>query len=170
MEILENIDFNWILLGVTIILTAFITFVRIADYRKHQTMLAEFTQKEKDVVVIYEEKKNIYLYLGMAVLIFIVSLFLGTSLIERITMAIVFTVLILTELVNAYMTSKLYGSSKSFLYGVETQKYRSIKGYEAKGKHNTKILFLNKTEMLMPKLYAEQLEKYIKTVKDAKKS
>lgn len=170
MDFINNIDFNWILLGITVVLTGFITYVRIMDYRKHQTMVAEFMANEKDAVVIYEEKKNIYLYLAMAALIFFVALYIGTNLTEKIMMALVFTVLILTEVLNSYMSAKLYGSSKAFLYGVETQKYRSIKKYEPKGKHNTKILLLNKTEVLMPKVYAAQLETYIKSLKDAKKS
>lgn len=170
MDFINNIDFNWILLGITVVLTGFITYVRIMDYRKHQTMVAEFMANEKDAVVIYEEKKNIYLYLAMAALIFFVALYIGTNLTEKIMMALVFTVLILTEVLNSYMSAKLYGSSKAFLYGVETQKYRSIKKYEPKGKHNTKILLLNKTEVLMPKVYATQLETYIKSLKDAKKS
>ncbi len=166
---MENFNFNWILLGVTVVLTAFITYVRVMDYLKHKTMVKEFEQKEKDVVVAYEEKKNIYLYIGMAAAIFVVALYIGTSLIEKITMAFVFTVLILTELVNAYMTAKIYVSSRAFLYGVETQRYRSIRKYEAKGKHNTKVLLLNKTEILLPNAYASALEAYIKSLKDAKK-
>lgn len=166
---MENFDFNWILLGITVVLTAFITYVRVMDYRKHQAMVIEFNKNEKDAVLIYEEKKNIYLYIGMSVAIFVTALYIGTSLVEKITMAVVFTVLIGTELLNALMTSKLYASSKSFLFGVKTQKYRSIKKYEAKGKHNTKILLLNKTEMIIPNAYASALEKYIKSLKDAKK-
>ena len=166
---MENFDFNYILLGVTVILTGFITYVRVIDYRKHQTMVKEFEANEKEVVVVYEEKKNIYLYLGMAAAIFVVALYIGTSLMEKITMAFVFTLLILTELLNAFMTSKLYASTRAFLYGVETQKYRSIKKYEAKGKHNTKVILLNKTEILLPNAYASALEAYIKSLKDAKK-
>lgn len=167
---MENIDFNWILLGVTFILTGFITFVRVMDYFKHKKMVLEFHKNEKDVVLLLEDKKNIYLYMGMSVLIFAVSLFLGTTLIERLMMAFVFTTLILTELLNAMMTSHLYASSKSFLYGVEIQKIRSIKSFEAKGKQTMKILFLNKTDMTLPKAYALSLQNYLKSLKDAKKS
>ncbi len=169
MEIFNNLDFNWLLLGITLILTAFITFVRVQDYRNHQKMVAEFIDKEKDVQVILEDKQAMYIYLAMAAIIFVVAFIAGTSLLERVTMAIVFTVLILTELLNALMNAKLYASSRAFLYGVETQKYRSIKKYEAKGKRNTKLLLLNKTEMVLPNAYAEALKAHIKSIKDAKK-
>ena len=166
---MENLDFNWILLGVTATLTLFIAYVRVSEYRKHNMALAEFKENEKNIEVIYESKKNIVLYLWMAALIFVVSFFAGNSLLEKIAMAIMFTILILTELLNAIMMSKLYASSRAFLYGVDSHRFRSIRKVEEKGKKDMKLLMINKEECVLPKAYASALQEHMKTIKAAKK-
>lgn len=164
---MENI--NWLLIGITSVMTGFIVFMRITEYMAHQKALRTYQEKGTQLKVLFEDKKTIWMYVGMTVLVLAASWIIEGSLLERLTMSVVFALLIGSEVLNAMAQSKLYVSTKEFVYGQYHEKFRNIRSYEAKGKRSTKIHAMNKVEILLPNAYAEALKNYIQSIKDTKK-
>jgi hypothetical protein len=160
---------NWVLIGITAVLTVFIIVIRFSEVIKYRKNVRDFNEKNKDVVVLYHDKKSIYLFFALAVVVFVVSIFVEGDLLERISMSVVFSVLVLSEAANAWMGSKLYSSDKEFLYGQAYDRYRSGKTYKAKGKRNTFIVTLKNEEYLVPNHIAELIQQKVKEIKNSKK-
>jgi len=160
---------NWVLIGITAVLTVFIIVIRFSEVIKYRKDVRVFKEKNKDVVVLYHEKRNVYLFLALAIVVFVVSLVMEGELLERVSMSVVFAVLVLSEAANAWMGSKLYSSDKEFLYGQAYDRYRSIKTYKAKGKRNTYIVTLKNEEYLVPNHIAELVQNKVKEIKNSKK-
>jgi|GEM_PF-1418945 len=166
----ETSTINWLLIGVTAAMTLFILFVRGTEFYSHRKLLKELTEKGEKPTVSYKNYNSLYAYSIMAVVVFVASLFMGGDLFERIVMSIIFVVLIGSEVLSAYVHAHLYTTSKEYIYGATLDRYRSIKGYEAKGKRSTYILKLNKEKSLVPNEVAEALKTTIEAHKKSKKA
>ena len=160
---------NWLLIGITTVLTIFIVVLRFSEVIKYRRNLRIFHEKNKDVSVLYHEKKNIYLLLALAVVVFVISLFVEGDILERVSMSVVFSILVLSEAANAWMNSKLFSTDKEFLFGMAYDRYRSIKSYKPKGKRNTFIVTLKGEEYLVPNRVAEIIQQKVKEIKNSKK-
>lgn len=160
---------NWLLIGITTVLTIFIVVLRFSEVIKYRRNLRIFHEKNKDVSVLYHEKKNIYLLLALAVVVFVISLFVEGDILERVSMSVVFSILVLSEAANAWMNSKLFSTDKEFLFGMAYDRYRSIKTYKPKGKRNTFIVTLKGEEYLVPNRVAEIIQQKVKEIKNSKK-
>ncbi|HCT62906.1 MAG TPA: hypothetical protein DIC19_02260 [Erysipelotrichaceae bacterium] len=160
---------NWTLIGITAALTIFIIVLRIGEVRRYQLSLAAFKEKNKGFEILYHNKRNIYLFMAMGVLVFTVSMFVDGDIYERLSMAIIFTILVLAESFSAWMNSTLYSSDKEFLFGLIHDRYRSIKTYKAKGKRNTIIMTLRNEELVVPNAIAEMIKNKQKDIKNSKK-
>lgn len=160
---------NWTLIGITAALTIFIIVLRIGEVRRYQLSLAAFKEKNKGFEILYHNKRNIYLFMAMGVLVFTVSMFVDGDIFERLSMAIIFTILVLAESFSAWMNSTLYSSDKEFLFGLINDRYRSIKTYKAKGKRNTIIVTLKNEELVVPNAIAEMIKNKQKDIKNSKK-
>lgn len=160
---------NWLLIGITTVLTIFIVVLRFSEVIKYRRNLRIFHEKNKDVSVLYHEKKNIYLLLALAVVVFVISLFVEGDILERVSMSVMFSILVLSEAANAWMNSKLFSTDKEFLFGMAYDRYRSIKTYKPKGKRNTFIVTLKGEEYLVPNRVAEIIQQKVKEIKNSKK-
>ena len=160
---------NYILIEITAVLTAFIVFIRFTEVIKYNHNVRVFHEKNKDVAILYHDKKNIYIFLALAVVVTVVTIFMEGSLLERVLMAVVFSILVISEAANAWMSSKLYASDKEFLFGQAYDRYRSIKTYKPKGKRNTYIVTLKNEEYLVPNHIAELIQQKVKEIKNSKK-
>ena len=162
-------NFNWILMGITAVLGVFVVAMRINDYLNHNKLLKTFREKEEEVIVLIEDQKVVYFYLGLSIFVSIFSWYVGTDFLEKLILSVLFGLLLLSETLNAYVVSKLYVSHKSFLLGLSTQKFRSIRHYVAKGKRHTRVMLLNNQEITLTNAYSEALQTHIKSIKGAKK-
>ena len=108
---------NWILIGITFVLTGFIIFTRVGEWVQSRKIVREINAKGETLSVIMEDKKSIVMYAGMTIFVFIASWFVSEDWLERVVMAVVFAVLVGTEVINAWVHSKLYANSKEFVYG-----------------------------------------------------
>ena len=160
---------NWILIGITAALTIFIIVLRIGEVRRYQLSLATFKEKNKNFEILYHNKRNIYLFMAMGVVVFTVSMFVDGDIYERLSMAVIFTILVLAESFSAWMNATLYSSDKEFLFGLVNDRYRSIKTYKAKGKRNTIIVTLKNEELVVPNAIAEMIQNKAKEIKNSKK-
>ena len=160
---------NWILIGITAALTIFIVVLRIGEVRRYQLSLATFKEKNKNFEILYHNKRNIYLFMAMGVVVFTVSMFVDGDIYERLSMAVIFTILVLAESFSAWMNATLYSSDKEFLFGLVNDRYRSIKTYKAKGKRNTIIVTLKNEELVVPNAIAEMIQNKAKEIKNSKK-
>lgn len=160
---------NWILIGITAALTIFIIVLRIGEVRRYQLSLAAFKEKNKNFEILYHNKRNIYLFMAMGVVVFTVSMFVDGDIYERLSMAVIFTILVLAESFTAWMNATLYSSDKEFLFGLVNDRYRSIKTYKAKGKRNTIIVTLKNEELVVPNPIAEMIQNKAKEIKNSKK-
>ena len=160
---------NWILIGITAALTIFIIVLRIGEVRRYQLSLATFKEKNKNFEILYHNKRNVYLFMAMGVVVFTVSMFVDGDIYERLSMAVIFTILVLAESFSAWMNATLYSSDKEFLFGLANDRYRSIKTYKAKGKRNTIIVTLKNEELVVPNAIAEMIQNKAKEIKNSKK-
>lgn len=160
---------NWTLIGITAALTIFIIVLRIGEVRRYQLSLATFKEKNKNFEILYHNKRNIYLFMAMGVVVFTVSMFVDGDIYERLSMAVIFTILVLAESFTAWMNATLYSSDKEFLFGLVNDRYRSIKTYKAKGKRNTIIVTLKNEELVVPNPIAEMIQNKAKEIKNSKK-
>ncbi len=160
---------NWLLIGITAVLTIFIVVIRFSEVIKYNHNVRLFKEKNKDTVLLFDNKRNIYIYLAVAIVVFVVSLVIEGDFLERILMAVIFTILVLSEAANAWMSSKFYSSEKEFLFGQAYDRYRSIKTYKPKGKRNTFIVTLKGEEYLVPNHISELVQHKVKEIKNSKK-
>ena len=160
---------NWVLIGITAVLTIFIIFLRIGEVRRYQVSLRTFKEKNKDFEILYHNKRNIYIFMAMGVVVFTVSMFVDGELLERLSMAVIFTILVLAESFSAWMNATLYSSDREFLFGLVNDRYRSIKTYKAKGKRNTIIVTLKNEELVVPNPIADLIKTKQKDIKNSKK-
>ena len=160
---------NWILIGITAALTIFIIILRVGEVRRYQKSLVTFKEKNRNFEVLYHSKRNIYLFMVMGVVVFTVSMFVEGDIFERLSMAVIFTTLVLAESLSAWMNATLYSSDKEFLFGLVNDRYRSIKTYKAKGKRNTIIVTLKNEELVVPNSIAEMIQNKQKEIKNSKK-
>lgn len=160
---------NWTLIGITAALTIFIIVLRIGEVTRYKKSLEIFKEKNKGFEILYHNKRNIYLFMAMGVLVFTVSMFVDGDIFERLSMAIIFTILVLAESFSAWMNSTLYSSDKEFLFGLINDRYRSIKTFKAKGKRNTIIVTLKNEELVVPNAIAEMIKNKQKDIKNSKK-
>lgn len=166
----ETSTINWLLIGVTAAMTLFILFVRGTEFFSHRKLLKEINSKGEALEISYQNFNSLYAYAIMAVVVFVASMFMGGDLFERIVMSIIFVLLIGSEVLSAYVNARLYTNTKEYLYGINHDRYRSIKSYEAKGKRSTYILKLNKEKSLVPNEVAEVLKATIEAHKKSKKA
>lgn len=160
---------NWILIGITFVLTGFIIFTRVGEWIQSRKIVRELNAKGEALSIIMEDKKSIVMYAGMTLFVFIASWFVSEDWLERVVMAFVFAVLVGTEVINAWVHSKLYANSKEFVYGQVHERFRSIKGYEKKGQRSTRILLLNKGEHVVPNAVAYAIQLHIQKTKETRK-
>lgn len=160
---------NWVLIGITAALTIFIIFLRVGEVRRYQVSLRTFKEKNKDFEILYHNKRNIYLFMAMGILVFTVSMLVEGEFLERLSMAVIFTILVLAESFSAWMNATLYSSDREFLFGLVNDRYRSIKTYKAKGKRNTIIVTLKNEELVVPNPIADLIKTKQKDIKNSKK-
>jgi hypothetical protein len=67
------------------------------------------------------------------------------------------------------MNSRVYASSKEFIYGTITERFRSLKTFTPKGKRQTVITTLSKGVYTVPNAVATAIQTKIATQKNAKK-
>lgn len=164
---MENI--NWLLIGITTVMTGFIIFMRVSEYLAHQKVLNELKAKGAELTVLIEDKKTVWMYSGMTVLVLVASWMVTGDIIERLSMSVVFSLLIGSEVLNAHVQSRLYANAREFVYGQVHERFRSIKGYEAKGKRMTTVKLLNKETVVLPNEFANSLKTHVQSIKDTKK-
>jgi len=162
-------DINWVLMGITSVLTIFIIVIRLSEVIKYRNNVKVFYEKNKDVEILFNNKRNIYMFVVLAFVVFTISLFVEGSVVERFSMAIIFAVLCISEAFSAWMNSRLFSSDKEFMYGIVYDRYRSIKTYKPKGKRSTIILTLKNDEYVVPNLVAELVQNKVKGIKNSKK-
>jgi len=162
-------DINWVLLGITSVLTIFIIVIRVSEVIKYRNNVKVFYEKNKDVDVLFNNKRNIYMFVGLAFIVSIFSFFVESSITERISMSIIFAVLCISEAFSAWMNSRMFSSDKEFLFGMVYDRYRSIKTYKAKGKRNTIIITLKNDEYVVPNNVSELIQSKVKEIKNSKK-
>lgn len=159
---------NLVMIGISTVLVAFIIFMRVADIIKYRKELDEFKETEKDVELIYENKRTIWFLLIAAVMVGAFSLAMEGGLFERVALSVIFALALLSEAMNAWMNSRLYASSKQFRYGLWQEKFRSVKAFKPKGKHRVVISNLRNEEHTVPKLIADKIEEQMKLNKKKK--
>jgi hypothetical protein len=162
-------DINWVLMGITAVLTIFIIVIRLSEVVKYRNNVKVFYEKNKDVEVLFNNKRNIYVFIVLAFVVFTISLFVEGSMVERLSMAVIFAVLCFSEAFSSWMNSRMFSSDKEFLYGMVYDRYRSIKTYKAKGKRSTIILTLKNDEYIVPNNVAELVQNKVKGIKNSKK-
>lgn len=162
-------SFNWLLIGVTAVMTVFITYMRVNDYLKHKALLKEVRDRGVELEIIHQDKRLMSIYAGMTVFVLVMSMLLEGELMEKIAMAVTFSVLIGTEIVSAWMNSRVYASSKEFIYGTITERFRSLKTFTPKGKRQTVITTLSKAVYTVPNNVAAAIQAKIASQKNAKK-
>lgn len=162
-------DINWVLIGVTAALSVFITVMRVNEFRKHTRLLAEVKAKGADLEVVYQDKSLMAVYTGMTLLVLFISFFLQGETVEKAAMSLVFVMLIGSEVVSAWIHSKLYAGPREFVYGEIHERYRSLKSFTPKGKRQVIVSTLNKDTHTLPKAVADALQATIAQHKTAKK-
>jgi len=161
---------NWLLIGFTAVMTGFVLFVRFTDLIKYRKFLREFFERNAETEILIEDKRTIWLFGSMAVLASVFAFLVEGALVERIALSVLFLFLVVSEGANAWMNSRLYSSSKEFLYGLMYERYRSIKTYKTKGKRKTILFTLKNEEHIIPNEIAKLIQAQQKLLKEAKKS
>jgi hypothetical protein len=161
---------NWLLIGFTAVMTGFVLFVRLTDYLKYQKLTKTFFERNPDFEILLEDKKTVWLLFILGGFASSFAFIVEGPLYERIALAALFLFLVASEGVNAWMNSRLYSSSKEFLYGLMYERYRSIKTYKAKGKRKTILFTLKNEEYVIPNDIVKIIQAQQKQLKSAKKS
>ena len=161
---------NWILIGLTSVMTGFILFVRFTDWVKHRQLKRIFFEQNPDHEVVLQKDKTIWIYAGSAVFAAGFALMVDGDIFERIVLSSLFFFLVVSEGVNAWIHSALYTSSKGFFYGLMSERFRSIKTFKAKGKRKQILYTLKNQEYIIPNAVAKAIQLQQRNLKNAKKS
>lgn len=142
---------NWIMIGMSVIIGAFLTFVRYKDYRKHKELIVK-TEKEGDKLmssVKLKPNKALYGLLAGLVVFMGIAYFVG-DFYENIALTVILVVLIGSEWLNYQATSTLYLYERRFVYNTTSIRYKSIKTITPKNKRAATLVTLSGESTLMP--------------------
>lgn len=142
---------NWIMIGLSIVIGAFLTYVRYKDYRKHLDLKSQLETEGEKLVSTVKMRPNKALYgLLLALAVFMgIAYFVG-DLYENIALTVILAVLIGSEWLNYQATSFLYLFERHFLYNTTSIRYKSIKAITPKNKRASTITTLSGESTLVP--------------------
>jgi xanthine/uracil/vitamin C permease (AzgA family) len=142
---------NWIMIGLSIVIGSFLTFIRFKDYQKHQALKVKVIEEGDKLVSEVKMKPNKALYaLLVALAVFMgVAYFVG-DLYENIALTFILAVLIGSEWLNFKATSTLYLYERHFLYNTTSIRYKSIKTITLKNKRASTVTTLSGESVLIP--------------------
>lgn len=142
---------NWIMIGLSIVIGAFLTFIRFKDYQKHQALKVQLETEGEKLVSTVKMRPNKALYGLLAALgVFMgVAYFVG-DFYENIALTLILGVLIGSEWLNYKATSNLYLYERHFVYNTTSIRYKSIKAITPKNKRASTVTTLSGESTLIP--------------------
>jgi hypothetical protein len=142
---------NWIMIGLSIVIGSFLTYIRFKDYRKHQALKVQVVEEGDKLVSEVKMKPNLALYgLLVALGVFMgIAYFVG-DLYENIALSFILIVLMGSEWLNYKATNTLYLYERHFVYNTSSIRYKSIKAITPKNKRASTVMTLSGESVLIP--------------------
>ena len=142
---------NWIMIGMSVIIGTFLTYIRYKDYRKHLALKAKTEEEGDKLVTALKLKANKALYGLLAGLVVFMGIayFVG-DLYENMALTFILAVLIGSEWLNYQSTNTLYLYERRFVYNNTAIRFKSIKSITPKNKRAATLLTLSGESTLIP--------------------
>jgi hypothetical protein len=159
---------NPYIVGLSVVLSLILIGLRSYDYYRQFKLVKEQTVKEGAFKKIKFPNRLVFVY-GIIIILVISTLAISNpDILESLILMLVFSLIIGAEYINTLIQNSLFYSDKSFIYGQEVFKFRSIRTISAKNKRYKQVSFLDKRELTVKLLIAEQIERLYKEFKGQK--
>ncbi len=159
---------NPYIVGLSVVLSLILIGLRSYDYYRQFNLVKELTVKEGPFKKIKFPNRLIFAY-GIIIILVISTLAISNpNILESAILMLVFSLIIGAEYINTLIQNSLVYSDKSFIYGQEVFKFRSIRTITDKNKRHKQVSFLDKRELIVKLLIAEQIERLYKEFKGQK--
>jgi membrane protein CcdC involved in cytochrome C biogenesis len=159
---------NPYIVGLSLVLSLILIGLRSYDYYRQFKLVKEQTAKEGSFKKIKFPNRLIFAY-GIIILLVISTFAISNpDILESFILMLVFSLIIGAEYINTLIQNSLFYSDKSFIYGQEVFKFRSIRTITSKNKRHKQVSFLDKRELIVKLLIAEEIERLYKEFKGQK--
>ncbi|TFG81734.1 MAG: hypothetical protein E4G74_03725 [Erysipelotrichales bacterium] len=108
---------------------------------------------------------RVWIYIGLLLIAIVMIYFMDELLVTKISLAVVFTMLLASEIIGMYTSYALYTNEREFMYGTEMMRFKGIRTFKPKNKKNVEIHGMNGTIIVVP----TKIANVIKMKKEGKK-
>jgi hypothetical protein len=157
---------NYIVSGLTLVIAGFLTYVRYKDYKKHQVVLMDVSNRDKlvELVKLKGAKMAFYLFIGGTVL-FIAMAFFYPDVIQGISYVLVFALMSLSEWLNVKTVETVSVFEKAVVYSNFDIRIKSIRSITSSGKRNSVVAMMDGKSFTIPQSVGEILNRLQKARK-----
>jgi hypothetical protein len=107
----------------------------------------------------------VWLYVGLLLIAMVMIVLMNETTLTKIMLAIVFGMLLASEIIGMFTSYALFTNEREFMYGTDIMRFKNIRTFKAKNKRNVEILGLNGVNLIVP----TKIANHIKAKKEAKK-
>ncbi len=108
---------------------------------------------------------RVWVYVGLLSIAMVMIFFMQETIFTKVMLAVVFGMLLASEIVGMYTSYALFINEREFMYGTEIMRFKGIRTFKPRNKKNMEIHGMNGTIILVPNAIAT----FIKAKKEAKK-
>jgi len=108
---------------------------------------------------------RVWVYIALLLLAMLMIVFMQETFINKVALAVVFIMLLASEIIGMFTSYALYTNNREFMYGTEIMKFKGIRAFKPRNKKNMEIHGMNGVMILVPTALAT----LIKAKKEAKK-
>lgn len=159
---------NPYIIALSLVLSLILIGLRAYDYYRQNKLIKEITAKEGPLKKIAFSNRLLVAYAVIIVLVISTLAVSNPNILESLVLVLVFGFIIGAEYINTLIQNSIFYSDKSFIYGQNVYKFRSIRTINLKNKRYKNVSFLDKRELVVKLNIAEQIEQLYKEFKGQK--
>lgn len=108
---------------------------------------------------------RVWVYVGLLSIAMVMIYFMQETWITKVALAVVFGMLLASEIIGMYTSYALFTNEREFMYGTDMMRFKGIRTFKPRNKKNMEIHGMNGTVILVPTAIAN----VIKAKKESKK-
>jgi hypothetical protein len=142
-----------------------VLFMRGFEWNKQRKILKKALEDEHPLTREKVRTDRVWLYVGLLLIAMVMIVLMNETTLTKIMLAIVFGMLLASEIIGMFTSYALFTNEREFMYGTDIMRFKNIRTFKAKNKRNVEILGLNGVNLIVP----TKIANHIKTKKEAKK-
>ena len=93
---------------------------------------------------------RVWIYVGLLSVAMIMIFYMQETLLTKVMLAIVFGMLLLSEIIGMYTSYALFTNDREFMYGTDMMRFKGIRTFKPRNKKNMEIHGMNGVVILVP--------------------